>query len=159
MGVGAAALLTIGAGVWLMTGEFSGFSFFSITISAIILVSVIRSIGLVLILTPQSISQRSLLKRWDVTSQELSSWELVRNTFDRGYEKIVVRSERGERRVSDWIVTGNRRYHLVLDWLRGHHGSKEVGRGSPVIATVTRLAGKAELPTNAPGPREVPKSD
>lgn len=125
MSIGSVAFLIIGSGVWLMTGEFSGFSFFAIVISSIILISLTRSMGLVLVMTPHSISQRSLLTNWEVKSHELKSWELIRDIDGAGYEAIVVRSETGERSMSDWIVSGNRRYGQVLDWLRTHHPAKE----------------------------------
>jgi len=126
MFLGSVAFLGIGSAVWLMTGEFSGFSGISIALSAILLVSLIRSVGLVLVLTPQSISQRSLLTRWELKSHELKSWQLTRDTYSpAGYARIVVRSEGAERSLSTWIVTGNRRYGRILEWLRAHHGSKE----------------------------------
>jgi hypothetical protein len=127
MFVGSAAFLIIGSAVWIMTGEFSGFSLFAIAISSVILVSIVGSLRLSLALTPQSISQRGLLTSWEVKSHELKSWQLVRETYARaGYECIVVRSEGGEHVMSRWIVTSNRRYALVLNWLRTHFGSREI---------------------------------
>ena len=126
MFLGSVAFLSIGSAVWLVTGEFSGFSGISIALSVILLVSLIRSVGLVLVLTPQSISQRSLLSRWEMKSHQLISWQLTRDTYSpAGYARIVVRSESAERALSTWIVTGNRRYGRILDWLRAHHGSRE----------------------------------
>lgn len=125
MGIGSVVFLSIGSAIWLATGEFSGFSFFSITISGILLVSIIRSIGLRLVVTPRSISQRGWLTSWEVKSHELRSWQLVDTHSTEGYPTIVVRSENGGKRLSDWIVSGNRRQGQVLDRLRRYYGSKE----------------------------------
>lgn len=123
---GSVVFSSLGSAVWLMTAEFSGFSGISIALSVILLVSLIRSVGLVLVLTPQSISQRSLLTRWEMKSHELKSWQLTRDTYSpAGYARIVVRSESAEKTLSTWIVTGNRRYGRILEWLRAHHGSRE----------------------------------
>ena len=65
------------------------------------------------------------LSLWSAGS--MKSWQLVRETYARaGYECIVVRPEGGEHVMSRWIVTSNRRYALVLNWLRTHFGSREI---------------------------------
>jgi hypothetical protein len=124
--IGSVAFLSIGSAIWFMTREFTGFSFFSIALSGILLTSIIRSIGLILVLTPHSISQRGLLTHWEVKSHELKSWQLIRDTYSKaGYAKIVIRSETGEKSLSQWIVSGNRRYSQILNWLRTYYASKE----------------------------------
>jgi hypothetical protein len=60
-----------------------------------------------------------------VNSQELVSWELVRNPYNRGYMFIAVRTQDKKHRLSTWIVSGNYRYGKVLEALRTFYGEKE----------------------------------
>ena len=129
MFVGALVFLTIGAGI---SDRDQGIHRLLLlrdrALDACCSSAIIRSLGLVLVLTPESLTERGLLTSWEVKSSELTSWQLVRKLHSpAGYVKIVIRSAAGERSMSKWIVSGNQRFDRILEWLRAHHGSKESG--------------------------------